>query len=96
MKVKSLSRVRLLVTPRTAAYQAPPSTGFSRQGYWSGLPLPKSLRPEIYLAVSTNTEYMYILWLLVLNIHIFSGNIILGIYQNQMYNYVHQQVQKYS
>ena len=38
--MKSLSRVRLLVTPWTAAYQAPPSKGFSRQEYWSGLPLP--------------------------------------------------------
>ena len=40
MKVKSLSRVRLFVTPWTAAYQAPPSMGFSRQEYWSGVPLP--------------------------------------------------------
>ena len=39
-KVKSLSRVRLFVTPWTAAYQAPPSMGFSRQEYWSGLPFP--------------------------------------------------------
>ena len=38
VKVKSLSRVRLLATPWTAAYQAPPSMGFSRQEYWSGLP----------------------------------------------------------
>ena len=38
MKVKSLSRVRLLATPWTAAYQAPPSMGFSRQEYWSGVP----------------------------------------------------------
>ena len=38
MKVKSLSRVRLLATPWTEAYQAPPSMGFSRQEYWSGLP----------------------------------------------------------
>ena len=38
-KVKSLSRVRLLATPWTAAHQAPPSMGFSRQEYWSGLPL---------------------------------------------------------
>ena len=37
--MKSLSRVRLLVTPWTAAYQAPPSMGFSRQEYWSGVPL---------------------------------------------------------
>ena len=40
MKVKSLSRVRLFATPWTAAYQAPPSMGFSRQEYWSGVPLP--------------------------------------------------------
>ena len=39
VKVKSLSRVRLLATPWTAAYQAPPSMGFSRQEYWSGVPL---------------------------------------------------------
>ena len=40
VKVKSLSRVQLFTTPWTAAYQAPPSMGFSRQEYWSGLPLP--------------------------------------------------------
>ena len=39
-KVKSLSRVRLFVTPWTVAHQAPPSMEFSRQEYWSGLPLP--------------------------------------------------------
>ena len=39
-KVKLLSRVRLLVTPWTAAHQAPPSMGFSRQEYWSGVPSP--------------------------------------------------------
>ena len=39
-KVKSLSRVRLFATPWTVAYQAPPSMGFSRQEYWSGLPFP--------------------------------------------------------
>ena len=38
--VKSLSRVRLFATPWTVAYQAPPSMGFSRQEYWSGLPSP--------------------------------------------------------
>ena len=38
--MKSLSRVRLLATPWTAAHQAPPSMGFSRQVYWSGVPLP--------------------------------------------------------
>ena len=39
-KMKSLSRVRLLATPWTAAHQAPPSLGSSRQEYWSGLPFP--------------------------------------------------------
>ena len=44
MKVKSESEVaqsfRLLTTPWTAAHEAPPSMGFSRQEYWSGVPLP--------------------------------------------------------
>ena len=40
VKVKSLSCVQLLVTPWTAAHQAPPSMGFSRQEYWNELPLP--------------------------------------------------------
>ena len=40
VKLKSLSCVRLFVTPWTVAYQVPPSMGFSRQGYWSGLPFP--------------------------------------------------------
>ena len=48
------SRVRLLVTPWTAAYQASLSMGFSRQEYWSGLPLPS---PYIYII-----EYIYILF----------------------------------
>ena len=39
-EVKSLSHVRLFVTPWTPAYQAPPSMGFSRQEYWSELPFP--------------------------------------------------------
>ena len=39
MKEKSLSRVQLLATPRTAPYQAPAPMGFSRQEYWGGLPL---------------------------------------------------------
>ena len=43
VKVKSLSCVQLLATPWTAAYQAPPSMGFSRQEYWSGVPLPSTI-----------------------------------------------------
>ena len=44
VKVKSLSHVRLLVTPWTAAHQAPLSVGFSRQEHWSGVPLPWALQ----------------------------------------------------
>ena len=51
VKVKSLSHVRLLVTPWTAAYQAPLSMGFSRQEYWSGLPLPS---PTLCCIPNTN------------------------------------------
>ena len=40
VKVKSLSRIQPSATPWTAAHQAPPSMGFSRQEYWSGWPLP--------------------------------------------------------
>ena len=49
VKVESLSRVRLLATPWTAAYQAPLPLGFSRQEYWSGLPLPS---PDMYAAAA--------------------------------------------
>ena len=48
VKVKSLSCVQLFVTPWTAAHQAPPSMGFSRQEYWSRVPLPTLFR---YLGV---------------------------------------------
>ena len=44
VKVKSFSRVQLLVTPWTAAYQAPLPMGFSRQEYWSGVPLPSPMQ----------------------------------------------------
>ena len=53
MKGKSLSRVRLLATPWTAAYQALPSMGFSRQEYWSGVPLPS---PTLPLSFATREE----------------------------------------
>ena len=55
-KVKSLSRVRLLVTPWTVACQAPLSLEFSRQEYWSGLPFPPPEdlpNPEIELRSPT-------------------------------------------
>ena len=46
------SHVRLCATPWTAAYQAPPTTGFSRREYWSGLPLPKEDHKYILISVS--------------------------------------------
>ena len=52
VKGKSLSRVRLLATPWTAAYQAPPSVGFSRQEYWSGVPLPSPDKDANYLQIN--------------------------------------------
>ena len=59
VKVKSLSHVQLFMTPWTAAYQAPPSMGFSRQEYWSGVPLPS---PEKLYTVSKNKTRSW-LWL---------------------------------
>ena len=53
MKVKSLSPADSLATPWTAAYQAPPSMGFSRQEYWSGVPLPS---PESCSVVSNSLQ----------------------------------------
>ena len=54
VKVKSLSRVRFLVTPWTAAYQAPPSMRFSRQEYWSGLPLPSPIHTHRHIYIQWN------------------------------------------
>ena len=50
VKVKSLSRVWLLATPWTAAHQAPLSMGFSRQKYWSGVPLPSPILHTSHLS----------------------------------------------
>ena len=50
VKGKSLSRVQPLATPWTAAYQAPLSMGFSRQEYWSGVPLPSPVLPSRFPA----------------------------------------------
>ena len=60
VKVKSLCRVQLLETPWTVAYQAPPSMGFSRQEYWSGVPLPSPMysleRPMFLCEVDNCSE----------------------------------------
>ena len=58
VKVKSLSRVRLFATPWSSAYQAPPSMGFSRQEYWSGVPL---YIPGTYFT----TEHLYFLMFII-------------------------------
>ena len=55
VKVKSLSRVWPSATPRTAAFQAPPSMGFSRQEYWNGVPLPSPLY-TLHTLKSTNSN----------------------------------------
>ena len=57
VKVKSLSHVRLLATPWTVAYQAPPSMGFPRQEYWSGVPLPSPLGSPF---IQKATVFLYI------------------------------------
>ena len=59
VKVKSLSHIWLLATPWTAAHQAPLSMGFSRQEYWSGVPLPSpnlSKHQGLFLWVSSSYE----------------------------------------
>ena len=53
VKVKSLSHIRLLVTPWTAVYHAPPSMGFSSQEYWSGVPFFPVSFPFFILHVSS-------------------------------------------
>jgi len=59
--VKLLSHVRLFDTPWTAAYQAPPSMGFSRQEYWSGVPLPSLINYYNVLCISVYLfPYLYI------------------------------------
>ena len=58
VKVKLLSHVRLCPTPQTATYQAPPSMGFSRQEYWSWVPLPSPSKILIHL----KTLIFYILF----------------------------------
>ena len=61
--MKSLSRVPLLATPWTTAYQAPPSMGFSGQEYWSGVPLPS---PSHILHPANHTIQLLTIVLLLL------------------------------
>ena len=73
-KVKSLSRVWLLATPWTAAHQAPPSLGFSRQEYWSGVPLPSPIRGLIYSIVTFHSMKQHV--------HVFKKRVLNVIIQN--------------
>ena len=56
---KSLSHVRLCATPQTAAHQAPPSLGFSRQEHWSGLSLLSPCQFLLYGKVNALHVYIY-------------------------------------
>ena len=70
VKVKSFSHVWLFVTPWTAAHQAPPSIGFSRQEYWSGVPLPSLvLNKSSWILIYTAS---FSKWLCVKCLRIFS------------------------
>ena len=65
VKGKSLSRIQLLATPWTAAHQAPPSMGFSRQEYWSGVPLPSPKGSVFFTKVeSTLTNHHHLKWII--------------------------------
>ena len=56
VKVKLLSRVWLLATPWTTAHQVPPSMGFPRQEYWSGVPLPSPKSKATQLLIKCNLQ----------------------------------------
>ena len=64
VKVKSLSHVLLLATPWTAAHQAPPSMGFSRQECWSGVPLPSpNMLSGFVITFFPRSKHFLISWL---------------------------------
>ena len=59
--VKSLSRVWLLVTPWSVTHQAPPAMGFSKQEYWSGVPLPSPLLVNLIKTEIEVYTHMYLI-----------------------------------
>ena len=70
LKVKLLSHVRPSATPWTAAFQAPPSMGFSRQEYWSGMPLPSpDMLSRLVITSLPRGKCLLISWLLLLLSH---------------------------
>ena len=72
VKVKSLSRVWLVVTPWIAAYQAPPSMGFSKQEYWSGVPLLSPL--QVHLCYCKWQNFV-LLWLSSIPLYISTSSL---------------------
>ena len=63
-KVKALGHARVLVTPWTAAYQAPSSMGFSRQEYWSGVPSPSpNMLSRLVITFLSRSKRLWISWL---------------------------------
>ena len=69
VKVKSLSRVQLVVTPWTAAHQAPPSIGFSRQECWSGVPLLSSCIQSCEQPLMKTKKFWKPRWVFLMHSH---------------------------
>ena len=82
VKVKSLMYVWFFAIPWTAAHQAPPSMGFSRQEYWSGVPLPSLLGRNQSCSIWVKHKYIFIRFLLS-----FSGEVHLTFFP-KFYNYL--------
>ena len=82
VKWRSLSFVRLFATPWTVTYQVPPSIGFSRQEYGSGLPFPSSLLQGIFPTQGSNRGLPHCRWVLY---HLScQGSIVLNSYSNEV------------
>ena len=78
VKGKLLSGVRLLATPWTAAYQAPPFMGFSRQKYWSGVPLLNANKIQLFLnSLNQPTSISHLN-----HFNSYYGNLLLGFHNN--------------
>ena len=87
VKVKSLSHIQLFTTPWTAAYQAPLSMGFSRQEYWSGVPLRSILIP---IPKKSSTKECSNHWTTALISH--TSKVMLKILQARLQHYINQEL----
>ena len=86
VKVKGLSRVRLFVAPCPVAYKAPPSMGFSRQEYWTGLPFGIFIRKVLILQINLVTLQIFIILNLLNHLYTFPLIYILSnIFQKTLY-----------